>query len=76
MFTSLMHSQIFVLDQDQALDFYVGKLGLEVNADVDMGFMRWLTVSVPGDAGPPDPAGEARPAGDVRGDGRSRSASW
>jgi hypothetical protein len=26
----------------------VGKLGLEVNADVDLGFMRWLTVSVPG----------------------------
>ena len=41
-------SQIYVLDQDQALDFYVGKLGLEVAADVDMGFMRWLTVHVPG----------------------------
>ena len=46
--TALTHSQIFVLDQDQALDFYVGKLGLEVAEDVDMGFMRWLTVSVPG----------------------------
>ncbi len=42
-------SSLYVLDQDEALDFYVGKLGLEVNADVDMGFMRWLTVSVPGD---------------------------
>jgi catechol 2,3-dioxygenase-like lactoylglutathione lyase family enzyme len=40
---------IFVLDQDQALDFYVGKLGLEVRSDVDLGFMRWLTVGVPGD---------------------------
>lgn len=37
MFTAITHSQIFVLDQDQALDFYVGKLGLEVSADVDMG---------------------------------------
>jgi len=49
--TALTHSQIFVLDQDQALDFYVGKLGLKVAEDVDMGFMRWLTVSVPGDDG-------------------------
>ena len=49
MFTNINVSQIFVLDQDEALDFYVGKLGLEVNGDVDMGFMRWLTVSAPGD---------------------------
>ena len=49
--TALTHSQIFVLDQDQALDFYVGKLGLNVVEDLDMGFMRWLTVSVPGDDG-------------------------
>jgi catechol 2,3-dioxygenase-like lactoylglutathione lyase family enzyme len=48
MFTSLNISQIFVLDQDEALDFYVGKLGLEVNTDADLGFMRWLTVNVPG----------------------------
>jgi catechol 2,3-dioxygenase-like lactoylglutathione lyase family enzyme len=48
MFNAITHSQIFVLDQDEALDFYVGKLGLEVSADVDMGFMRWLTVCVPG----------------------------
>ena len=46
---TITHSSIFVLDQDEALEFYVGKLGLEVNTDVDMGFMRWLTVSVPGD---------------------------
>ena len=46
--TALTHSQIFVLDQDEALDFYVGKLGLEVNTDADLGFMRWLTVNVPG----------------------------
>jgi predicted enzyme related to lactoylglutathione lyase len=48
MFNAITHSQIYVLDQDAALDFYVGKLGLEVSADVDMGFMRWLTVNVPG----------------------------
>ena len=42
-------SGIYVLDQDQALDFYVGKLGLEVDTDVDLGFMRWLTVRVPSD---------------------------
>ncbi|WP_406164597.1 VOC family protein [Streptomyces sp. NBC_00996] len=48
MFNAITHSQIYVLDQDEALDFYVGKLGLEVNADVDLGFMRWLTVSIPG----------------------------
>jgi catechol 2,3-dioxygenase-like lactoylglutathione lyase family enzyme len=46
---SLAISQIYVLDQDKALDFYVGKLGLKVKDDQDLGFMRWLTVSVPGD---------------------------
>ena len=45
----ITHSSVFVLDQDQALDFYVNKLGFEVNMDVDMGFMRWLTVNLPGD---------------------------
>jgi catechol 2,3-dioxygenase-like lactoylglutathione lyase family enzyme len=51
MLSSASLSQIYVLDQDEALDFYVGKLGLEVNTDADLGFMRWLTVSVPGDRG-------------------------
>jgi len=49
MLTAINLSGIFVLDQDEALDFYVGKLGLEISADVDLGFMRWLTVRVPGD---------------------------
>ncbi len=49
MITSLGISQIFVLDQDQALDFYVGTLGLELVDDVDFGVMRWLTVRVPGE---------------------------
>lgn len=48
MFNAITHTQIYVLDQYEALDFYVGKLGLEVAADVDMGPMRWLTVNVPG----------------------------
>jgi catechol 2,3-dioxygenase-like lactoylglutathione lyase family enzyme len=51
MFTTISHSAVYVLDQDEALDFYVGKLGLEVAADVDVGFMRWLTVRVPGAPG-------------------------
>ena len=49
MLKSLRISQIYVLDQDQALDFYVGKLGLEVSNDMNLGFMRWLTVHVPGE---------------------------
>jgi catechol 2,3-dioxygenase-like lactoylglutathione lyase family enzyme len=49
-FNALLISSIYVLDQDKALDFYVGKLGLEVNTDQDLGFMRWLTVNVPGDS--------------------------
>jgi len=49
MLKNIRLSQIYVLDQDEALDFYVGKLGLEVHTDADLGFMRWLTVRVPGD---------------------------
>ena len=51
MFNSINLSHIFVLDQDKAADFYVNKLGLEVSNDMDLGFMRWLTVRVPGDTG-------------------------
>ena len=51
MLKTLAISQIYVLDQQQALDFYVGKLGLAVIEDNDLGFMRWLTVGVPGDNG-------------------------
>ena len=50
MLTSIHISHVFVTDQDQALDFYVNKLGLEVSDDTDLGFMRWLTVRVPNDA--------------------------
>ena len=51
MYESITRSQLFVLDQDEALDFYVNKLGLELSTDLDLGFMRWLTVRVPGDPG-------------------------
>ena len=49
MLTSTRLSSVFVLDQDEALDFYCDTLGLEVRVDQDLGFMRWLTVGVPGD---------------------------
>jgi len=47
MFNDITITSVYVLDQDEALDFYVGKLGFQVGDDVDMGFMRWLTVSLP-----------------------------
>ncbi|MFP3915011.1 MAG: VOC family protein [Actinomycetota bacterium] len=49
MYNAITRSQVFVLDQDEALDFYTNTLGLELAADIDLGFMRWLTVRVPGD---------------------------
>jgi catechol 2,3-dioxygenase-like lactoylglutathione lyase family enzyme len=49
MYDNITRSALFVLDQDAALDFYVNKLGFEVATDLDIGFMRWLTVRVPGD---------------------------
>jgi catechol 2,3-dioxygenase-like lactoylglutathione lyase family enzyme len=72
MLNTLLISSIYVLDQDKALDFYVGKLGLEVNTDQDLGFMRWLTVNVPGDGRqillekPGAPALDAKTAEQVR----------
>ena len=51
MYNGINMSQIFVLDQDKARDFYVNTLGLEVANDMDLGFMRWLTVCVPGQKG-------------------------
>jgi catechol 2,3-dioxygenase-like lactoylglutathione lyase family enzyme len=51
MIQRMSHSAIFVLDQDVARDFYVNKLGFELNMDESMpnGF-RWLTVSPKGQA--------------------------
>jgi predicted enzyme related to lactoylglutathione lyase len=44
MITKLSHATIYVIDQDRAKDFYVGKLGFEVRTDATMGNFRWLTV--------------------------------
>jgi predicted enzyme related to lactoylglutathione lyase len=44
------NAQLWVHDQDEALGFYVGKLGWEARNDVTMpelGGFRWLTVSPP-----------------------------
>jgi len=41
-------ASIYVLDKDEALDFYTNKLGLEKGSDVKQGTYRWLTVRVPG----------------------------
>lgn len=38
---------IYVRDQDEALDFYVNKLGFRVHTDVKNGDYRWLTVQHP-----------------------------
>ena len=48
MITKLNVAAIYVLDKDEALDFYVNKLGLEKGNDVRQGSYRWLTVRVPG----------------------------
>jgi catechol 2,3-dioxygenase-like lactoylglutathione lyase family enzyme len=51
MITNLNVTSIYVLDKDEALDFYVNKLGLEKGNDVQQGSYRWLTVRVPGTGG-------------------------
>lgn len=40
-------SGIYVSDQDEALAFYVDKLGFRVHTDVRNGAYRWLTVQHP-----------------------------
>jgi catechol 2,3-dioxygenase-like lactoylglutathione lyase family enzyme len=49
MIQKMSHAAIYVLDQDQAKDFYVNKLGFEAKADYTApnGF-RWLTVAPKG----------------------------
>ena len=73
MYNSINMSSIFVLDQDKAIDFYVGKLGLELTNNMDLGFMRWVTVGVPGQPGrdvllelPGPPAMDEKTAEQVR----------
>jgi catechol 2,3-dioxygenase-like lactoylglutathione lyase family enzyme len=43
----IANTQLWVHDQDEALDFYTRKLGFEVRSDVtlpELGDFRWLTV--------------------------------
>ena len=52
MITKLSHATIYCLDQDEAIDFYVNKLGFELRMDATMGEgFRWVTV------GPKDQSG-------------------
>jgi catechol 2,3-dioxygenase-like lactoylglutathione lyase family enzyme len=47
----LSTAQLWVDDQDEALEFYTKKLGMEVRSDVtlaELGDFRWLTVGPPG----------------------------
>ena len=51
MLKRLSHVNVYVRDQDEALEFYTDKLGLELRDDVtvpELGNFRWLTVGVPG----------------------------
>lgn len=50
----ISNAQLWVHDQDEALEFYTKKVGMETRMDVtvpEMGNFRWLTV---GPAGQPD----------------------
>ena len=40
-------SGVYVRDQDEALEFYIGKLGFRVHTDARNGDYRWLTVQHP-----------------------------
>jgi predicted enzyme related to lactoylglutathione lyase len=67
---TLSHSFVYVLDQDEALDFYTRVLGFETRSDAQMEHMRWLTVAAPGqpdveinlmNVGPPLPPEDVEP---------------
>jgi uncharacterized glyoxalase superfamily protein PhnB len=45
------NGQVWVHDQDEALDFWTSKVGFEVRSDItlpELGEFRWLTVGAPG----------------------------
>ena len=44
---TLSHCFMYVTDQDEALEFYTGTVGLEVRTDASMEGFRWLTVGPP-----------------------------
>jgi predicted enzyme related to lactoylglutathione lyase len=51
MMIKIGNAQVWVHDQDAALEFYTKKLGMDVRSDVtmpEMGDFRWLTVSPKG----------------------------
>jgi len=51
MLNKLTQVNVWVHDQDEALEFYTKTLGFELREDVtvpEMGNFRWLTVGVPG----------------------------
>ena len=73
----IANAQLWVHDQNEALDFYTKKLGWEVRADVtleELGNFRWLTVGPPGQedfsialmAIPGEPVMDAQTAGEVK----------
>ncbi|MEO3809912.1 VOC family protein [Sphaerisporangium sp. B11E5] len=48
MITHIGTVDVFVRDQDAAVEFYVGKLGFDLRRDESMGPMRWIEVAPPG----------------------------
>jgi uncharacterized glyoxalase superfamily protein PhnB len=73
MYKTINMSSIFVLDLDKAIDFYVNTLGMKLTNDMDLGFMRWVTVGVPDQPGrdvllelPGPPAMDEKTADQVR----------
>ena len=72
----LSTAQLWVHDQDEALDFYTKKLGMEVRADVtlpEMGNFRWLTV---GPAGQPLGRSSSPPTTSTPITSSSRAEAW
>lgn len=47
MIGKISHITLLVKDQNDALNFYVGKLGFKVHTDANLGHMRWLTLAAP-----------------------------
>src|SRR3954467_14740025 len=73
----LSTAQLWVHDQDEALEFWTKKVGMEVRSDVtlpEMGDFRWLTVGPPGQddvavtlmAIPGEPVMDSQTADEVR----------
>ena len=75
MITRLNVASIYVLDKDEALDFYVNKLGLEIGSDFTPGRLPLADGPRPRPQGRRDLARAARPAAARRGDRPSSSAS-